>query len=395
VSDTTGAEGHSSTEKGMDTRPQRPETGDTPEKPTKQPKEGNPKTRPARMAATVLLGAVGGWLFLQLAMPLPWMIGALIFTTIASLSGAPLVRPQRLRIFMVPALGVMLGASFTPDVLDHIQKWLFSLSALVIYALGVTAIVSYYLVKVARWDAPTAYFSASPGGFGEMALLGEAMGADDRKISLNHSVRILITVLVIPFWFKFFEGYEPGDMAILGNASDLRLKDAAILIICAVIGYLAAKRLNVPAAQLLGPTLVSAVVHMAGLTEARPPQEIIAMAQVVIGAAIGCRFVGISLRQVFGTMAQAAGITLFMLGAALSCAWVVAQITGLPVTTLWLCFSPGGLAEMTLISLSLGIDVAFVSVHHMVRVIFLVSVAAVAFKILQGVLTRAEHPPQA
>jgi membrane AbrB-like protein len=351
---------------------------------------GNPKTRPLRMALTLALGGVGGVLFHELHMPLPWMIGALLFTLIASLVGAPLVRPQRLRIYMVPVLGVMLGAGFTPEAIGHISEWAASVSMLLVYALGVTAMVSYYLVRVARWDAPTAYFSASPGGFGEMALLGEAMGADDRKISLNHSVRIMLTVLIIPFWFKFFEGYQPGNMGALGNVADVRLKDAAILIACAVVGFYGARKLRFPAAQLLGPTLVSAVVHMAGLTEARPPQEIIAVAQVVIGASIGCRFLGIRLREMFGTMAQAAGLTVFMLSAALGAAWVVSQFTGLPVKTVWLAFAPGGLAEMTLISLSLGIDVAFVSVHHMVRVIFLVAMAPIAFKLLRGVLERTE-----
>ncbi|MEP1031391.1 MAG: AbrB family transcriptional regulator, partial [Alphaproteobacteria bacterium] len=115
-----------------------------------------------------------------------------------------------------------------------------------------------------------------------------------------------------------------------------------------------------------------------------------ALAQVVIGASIGCRFLGISLREMFGTMVQAAGITTFMLGAAYAGAWTVSYFTGLPVNTLWLAFAPGGLAEMTLISLSLGIDVAFVSVHHMVRVIFLVAMAPIAFKLLKGVLERAE-----
>jgi membrane AbrB-like protein len=352
--------------------------------------EGNPKTRPLRMVLTLILGGAGGVLFHELHMPLPWMIGALVFTVIASLSGAPLVRPKRLRLYMVPVLGVMLGAGFTPEAIRHATEWIASLSMLLVYAIGITAMVSYYLVKVAKWDAATSYFSASPGGFGEMALLGEAMGADDRKISLNHSVRIMLTVLIIPFWFKFFEGYQPGNMGALGNMADIRLKDAAILIACAVVGFYVARRLRFPAAQLLGPTLVSAIVHMMGLTEARPPQEIVALAQVVIGAAIGCRFLGISLRQMFGTMTQAAGITLFMLGAAYAGAWVVSQFTGIPVNTLWLAFAPGGLAEMTLISLSLGIDVAFVSVHHMVRVIFLVSMAPIAFKLLEGVLRRAE-----
>lgn len=352
--------------------------------------EGNPKTRPLRMVLTLILGGIGGILFHELHMPLPWMIGALVFTVVASLSGAPLVRPKRLRLYMVPVLGVMLGTGFTPEAIRHATEWIASLSMLLVYAVGITAMVSYYLVRVAKWDAATSYFSASPGGFGEMALLGEAMGADDRKISLNHSVRIMLTVLVIPFWFKFFEGYQPGNMGALGNMADIRLKDAAILIACAVVGYYVARRLRFPAAQLLGPTLVSAIVHMAGLTEARPPQEIVALAQVVIGAAIGCRFLGISLRQMFGTMAQAAGITVFMLGAAYAGAWTVSYFTGLPVNTLWLAFAPGGLAEMTLISLSLGIDVAFVSVHHMVRVIFLVAMAPVAFKLLEGVLRRAE-----
>ena len=352
--------------------------------------EGNPKTRPLRMALTLTLGGAGGILFHELHMPLPWMIGALVFTVVASLSGAPLVRPKRLRLYMVPVLGVMLGAGFTPEAIRHASEWIASLSMLLVYAIGITAMVSYYLVKVAKWDAATSYFSASPGGFGEMALLGEAMGADDRKISLNHSVRIMLTVLVIPFWFKFFEGYQPGNMGALGNMADIRPKDAAILVACAVVGYYVARRLRFPAAQLLGPTLVSAIVHMSGLTEARPPQEIVALAQVVIGASIGCRFLGISLRDMFGTMVQAAGITIFMLGAAYAGAWVVSYFTGLPVNTLWLAFAPGGLAEMTLISLSLGIDVAFVSVHHMVRVIFLVAMAPIAFKLLKGVLERAE-----
>lgn len=316
------------------------------------------------------------------------MIGALVFTTITSLSGAPLMRPKRLRVFVIPILSVMLGASFTSDVLEHLQKWALSISALVVCALPVTAAVSYYLVRFAKWDVPTAYFSASPGGFSEMALLGEAMGADDRRISLNHSVRIMLTVRVIPFWFKFFEGCQPGNMDALGHFDEFAPKAAAILLTCAVAGYVIAKLLNFPAAQLLGPVILSAIVHMSGVTEARPPGELVAAAQVVIGATIGCRFIGVSVRTVFGVMVQAGAITALMLATALAFAWGVSQVMGVSVTTLWLCFAPGGLAEMALISLSLGIDVAFVPVHHMVRVILLVSVAAFAFKLLEKVLSR-------
>src|SRR5690606_35512998 len=97
---------------------------------TDRPTGDNPKTRPIRMVLTLMLGGLGGYLFHIAHMPLPWMIGALIFTTIAFLSGAPLVRPRRLRLFIVPVLRVILGASFTPHAVAQMANWLVSIAAL-------------------------------------------------------------------------------------------------------------------------------------------------------------------------------------------------------------------------------------------------------------------------
>ena len=351
---------------------------------------GNPKTRAVRMVFSLGLGTAGGFLFHHFHFPLPWMLGPLVATTAASLLKFPLARPGRLRPMVVPVLGVMLGAGFTPDAVSRFHLWLFSLSTLLIYAAVATAATAYYLARRSRWDAPTAYFAASPGGFGAMVLLGEAMGADERRVSLIHSVRIMLTVLIIPFWFKFHEGYQPGNMTALGDIGDLTLKDGALLIACAVAGYYLASKLRLPAAQLLGPIVLSALVHLGGLTKAQPPQEVVALAQIVIGASIGCRFLGVKLGEVFGIIIQAVGITVLMLGSAVGFAWGVSAVTGLPVETVCLAFAPGGLAEMSLIALSLGGDVAFVATHHMVRVSFLVSMAPFAFRLLRNVLDRLD-----
>ena len=55
---------------------------------------------------------------------------------------------------------------------------------------------------------------------------------------------------------------------------------------------------------------------------------------------------------------------------------------GLPAEALVLAFAPGGLTEMTLIALSLDIDPAFVSTHHVVRIFLVVVLAPLAFKVL-------------
>ena len=41
---------------------------------------------------------------------------------------------------------------------------------------------------------------------------------------------------------------------------------------------------------------------------------------------------------------------------------------------------PGGLAETSLIALSLGIETAFVATHHVIRIGFIVVVAPLVFK---------------
>jgi len=360
----------------------------------------SPPAPPALTAArvvgillTLLFGAAGGLAFFEFTMPLPWMIGAMVVTTVAALSGAPLKGPGGIRPLMITVLGIMLGSSFTPDALADAGRWWPSLATLIGFIVVVTGAVAAFLIKAGKFDPVSAYFAAAPGGFATMLVLGGELGGDERKISLVHAVRILLTVLVIAFWFRFFEGYRPGSAAALGSIADIAGGDFLILALCAV-GYPIAKRLKCPAAPLIGPMVISAAVHMAGLTAAKPPGELVNLAQVVIGTNVGCRFVGVPVRQVIKTMYFSVAVTLFMLALAVAFAYLLGRATGIGFEPLWLAFSPGGLAEMTLISLAMGIDTAFVSTHHLLRMIFMVTAAPLVFAWLKRRLhLPAPHPP--
>src|SRR3546814_11758610 len=121
--------------------------------------------------------------------------------------------------------------------------------------------------------------------------------------------------------------------------------------------------------------LASAVVHITGLTSARPPYEVLAIAQVIIGAGAGARFAGIGWTQLVRPMVLSAITTTGLIGLAFVFALVMGAATGLDFRGILLAYSPGGFAEMNLIALSLGIAVAFVAVHHTAR-IFLVELQA-------------------
>jgi len=345
------------------------------------PAEGWPRWT-IYMLASLALGAVGGVIFNWLTMPLAWMIGAMVFSTVAALAGAPVRGSQRIRTIFVPVLGIMLGSSFTPETLGQVSSWVPSVISMLIFVVVVIAVVSFYLHKVMGFGPVSAYFSATPGGLATMAVIGAEMGGDDRRIGLTQSIRIMLTVLIIPFYFRIFEGYEPGGLDSLGSVIDLSLKDAAILLAC-MLGYPLFKVVRLPSAQILGPMILSAAVHVSGLTDAKPPVEFVNIAQLVIGTGIGARFAGVSVKRLYKVMVAGAGATLFMVGFAAAAAIVLESWTGLPFAAIWLAFAPGGVAEMTLISLALGIDVAFVSTHHLVRVVFMVVAAPVVFHILQ------------
>lgn len=332
----------------------------------------------------LVIGSAGGWLANIAQIPLAWMIGAMTATTLAAVSGLPVAMPRLLRNCMIAVLGVMLGSAFTPEIAQQVGEWGISLSALALYGVVASAACYAYYRRVCGYDKATAYFSAMPGGLSEMILIGSAMGGDTRIISLTHSSRILLVVLALPFAFQVLAGYEPGDRPPVGPPLFALLpQDLAILSVCGVVGFVLARALRLPAAALLGPMLLSAGVHLAGWTVAKPPLELVAAAQVVVGTAVGCRFAGTSATLIMRTMVAAAGGTAVLAVATLAFALAIVQVTELSLKALVLAFAPGGLAEMSLIAIAVGADTAFVATHHIARVILIVVIAPMLFRAMQ------------
>ena len=332
------------------------------------------------MFKTLAIGAVGGVVFSYFNLPLAWMLGAMITTTVASLHGSNLRVAQLLRSVMVAIIGVMVGAAFTPEVLGAAARWLPTLSCLVVYLLAATTVLYVYFTRVLQLDPVTAYFSATPGGLTEMTLTGAAMGGDDRTIALMHACRILLVVLLIPVWFR----YTTGIVTSTSGAPSLQsvgLGDAGILILCAVLGVLGGRALRLPAYQLVGPMTASAAVHAAGLTTSAPPHELVAAAQVVIGSAVGARFAGVPVDRVLRTLGACVLSTALLIGIALAFVLVLSRTTGIDWHPLVLAYAPGGLAEMTLIALALGIETAFVATHQVVRIVLILIGAPLLFRV--------------
>ncbi len=104
--------------------PIKPEKG----KPEKKHIIGHEGLKPLVLA--IVIGTVGGFVFDWLRMPLAWMLGACVFSTIAAFAGLRIGMNVRLRQGMVIIMGVLLGSGFSPELIHQLGKWAVSLGVL-------------------------------------------------------------------------------------------------------------------------------------------------------------------------------------------------------------------------------------------------------------------------
>lgn len=339
-----------------------------------------------RMLLALAIGTLGGACFHYLDLPLPWMLGAMLATAVASFGGVRLAVDNRLRLLMMVVLGTLLGSAFSPEIAARAVEWPISLVSLVGFVAMASLTTFWYFHKVAGFDTRTAFFAGVPGGLAEMITLGIAAGADDRKISLAHTTRIFLVVMTLPLAFRVFADFNPGARGSTGpSVFDLELADVALLTASALVGYALARLLRIPAPQLTGPMIVSATIHLLGLTSAAPPVLVVAIAQVIIGSAVGSRFSGLKLREVARYLWYGAVATLLLLALTVVYALALDRLMDVPFEAFVLAFSPGGLTEMSLVALAMQIDTAFVATHHMVRIFIVVMMTPHLFRLMEWI----------
>ncbi|HTR88077.1 MAG TPA: AbrB family transcriptional regulator [Reyranella sp.] len=332
------------------------------------------------IALAIVIGGVGGFVFNWLRMPLAWMLGSCLFTTLAAFGGLRIGMRVQLRQGMVIILGVLLGSGFTADLVQRMGQWAESL-VIVTAMTAVGATLCYlWLRRFTDWDKPTCYFAAMPGGLNDMTIMGGALGGQERAIALAHALRILTVVMTIPVWYRLVNGAQTSVLNMVHGPTGNDWRDYAVLIACGLIGATVGRLLRLPASFMMGPMIMSAIAHLSGLTTSKPPGELVAAAQVVVGAGIGCRFVGAAIDKLHREMAASVGAAVILIMVAVVFAKISVAVTGLNLDATILSYAPGGFAEMSLIGLALGIEIAMVATHHLFRLFLILFTSSLVFR---------------
>ncbi len=328
-------------------------------------------------ARTFAFAGAGAGAFWILGLPLPFLFGPMFACLAAALAGADLRRPGPVSSGARTILGVAVGASVTPDVLERLPAFAASVAFVPLYIAVIAAIGVPYFRRVRGFDRVTAWYAAMPGGLQDMVQFGREAGGNARALSLVHATRVLVVVTIAPILMTRAFG-QPLTNPIGVPAADLPAAEIGLMAAAAVIGWKGGERLGLFGASIIGPLILTAALSLAGVIHSRPPAEAIIAAQFFIGIGIGAGYVGVTVEELGKDVLS--GVVFVGILAAVAAAFTeIVHVLGLaePVDG-FLAFAPGGQAEMTVLAIVAGADLGYVIVHHLTRIVLVILGAPVA-----------------
>ena len=320
---------------------------------------------------TLLFAGIGVAVFWGFDLPLPFLFGPMFACLVAALAGFRLKGFGQVSVAARTILGIAIGASITPAVVARLPEMALSVAIVPFYIALIALIGVPFFRHVWKFDQPTAYYAAMPGGLQDMVIFGIEAGGDARALSLIHATRVLIVVTLAPIFLTQLYGQSLTNP--LGvPASELPVHEMALMVVAALVGWKGGERLGLFGASILGPMIVAGALSLGNVLHGRPPAEAILTAQFFIGCGIGVHFVGVSWRELSRDVAAGAAYVVVLSILAAIVAYVVTHVGLAAGTEAFLAFAPGGQAEMTVLAIVAGADLGYVIAHHLTRIVLVI-----------------------
>ncbi|MEI2416542.1 AbrB family transcriptional regulator [Orrella sp. JC864] len=325
-----------------------------------------------RLIGGFLVALAGAQLALWLKLPLPWMLGALLATAATRIAGVRTACAAPLRNAGQWVIGTSLGLYFTPQVVGHIGENAGAIVAGMLLALLLCCLGSWLLQRLGGQDFQTAWFASAIGGASEMASLAERYGARIERVATAHSLRVLMVVLIVPFAFQW-SGIAGLDPTVPGPGRVHYPGLAWLVALTCLAAALFAWR-RWPSPWVMGPLLCALALTAQGIELSALPPAFLNAGQLLVGWSLGDRYRPGFFRTAPRFLAVVMLYTLLSLGVALALAWALSFFSPVPLPTLVLGTTPGGIAEMAITAKVLQLGVPVVTAFHVTRMVFVVMV---------------------
>ena len=220
-----------------------------------------------------------------------------------------------------------------------------------------------------------AILSAVPGGQAEVAVIARDYVEKDYAVVLSHLVRVTFIFLSTPAILALVEGKEAVASSYVVQEQLPRLWDLPPRQIIEFVGmavgsFYVARWVRMPMPHLLGPMLISLSLNAFGIVETVRLNEFILLAQITIGGQIGARLSRVPFREVVSYLIDGLCVAVVTLSIYAGFAFG-GRGFDMRYLDAYIGFVPGGLYEVTVLSVLFGLDVAFIAFANTLRVVLI------------------------
>jgi membrane AbrB-like protein len=332
-------------------------------------------TFPARVALTLILALAGAFACAWLRTPIPWTIGPLVATALASVFGFPTRSYVPLRNTGQWLIGAALGLYFTPQVTGLVASLWWAIAAAIVWALALGWAFGRWLHRLHAGELgadpaqqrATSYFAGAIGGASEMTLLAERAGGRTEMVAAAHSLRLLLVTITVPFAITFagMHGMDP----VAPSTRIVHWPGLTLLLSAALAGCWLMTFTGRANPWFMGSLLVTMGFTMLGVELSALPQWMTNLAQLLIGVSLGVRFSAEFVHTAPRWLGSVALGTVVMIVVCAGVAALLAWACGLPWATMVLGTSPGGIAEMAITAKVLQLGVPVVTAFQVCRLV--------------------------
>lgn len=336
-----------------------------------------------RLLSTLAVGFCGGIIAEILNSPLPFLLGSILAVSIFQVICSKAKIFVKLRQSGQLILGVAIGLYFSKEVALNLIDDFGLMIGIAILSVSFAGIVGLFISYVSNISRTTAYFATMPGGVSEMSNLAERFGGDAGVVAFSQSIRLVAVVFVVPIGLSLFTDSPRIHSVSEENLiiSNYRYFIIGMLILSALFFSIIFEKCRLMNSWFLGGLLAGAIFAFNGTSPDALPLRIVDLGQLLIGCALGTRFylsVIVELRRVI--LALLLGSIVLILGG-FSFGVIVSYLFDRSLPTMLLALAPGGVAEMGITARVLSLDVPAVTAFHLVRIVIIVTMSGLVFRL--------------
>ncbi|WP_088007255.1 AbrB family transcriptional regulator [Indiicoccus explosivorum] len=328
---------------------------------------------------TLAISVAAGWLLDAAGMFLPWLLGPMLaLLLLRQFTAMTFHWPRILRTIGLILIGVQIGSSFNREAVFLMWLDLPMMLVMTVAVVGFALLLALLFRKMTGESLQTSLLGSLPGGLSQMVLLAEDVrSASTTVVTIMQTFRILLVVLVVPFFAIFLGGRESGT-AVLQADPEFSAPAFAIALAGGTLLFFGMKRIRFPLPEMMAPIVaLAAVQSVTGTLLFEMPPLLIVCAQLFIGARLGLQMeqIGEKMTLRIGAAILLNNVLLVMFAAGVAYGLSLWISSGLFIDY-FLSAAPGGMAEMVLTAIEAGGDVALITGFHLFRIFFILLIAA-------------------